>query len=368
MTETKVLDFLRDFSSILWEAFPFIVLGAIIAGILEEVVPQQAITRFVPKSKLLAVGLGGALGLIFPMCECGIVPVMRRLLRKGLPLGTCVAYMMAGPIINVIVIASTYIAFKGHGLGPQMTFLRVGLGFIVAVVTGLLVELQYRKYGNSLVAPLARPKDSEAAPPSNLTALDALRNLLKFLVMLPIIPFRTVYRIYLWHVEQIRQGQLLKRYGNIAETALHDFKDIMVFLMLGAVLASLVKFWITDEQARSLSTNAPALTILAMMGLAVIMCLCSEADAFVAASMTTLHPSAKLAFLVLGPMFDLKLLLMFTRVFRRRLIILIVVSAVVQVFVYTLIVHYVWQAAEIPWEFRSTEATTTQNLEAQFGK
>lgn len=368
MTETKVLDFLRDFSSILWEAFPFIVLGAIIAGILEEVIPQQAITKFVPKSKLLAVGLGGTLGLIFPMCECGIVPVMRRLLRKGLPLGTCVAYMMAGPIINVIVIASTYIAFKGHGLGPQMTFLRVGLGFVVAVVTGLLVELQYRKYGNSLIAPLARPKDSEAAPPSNLTALDALRNLLKFLVMLPIIPFRTVYRIYLWHVVQIRQSQLMKRYGNIAETALHDFKDIMVFLMLGAVLASLVKFWITDEQARSLSTNAPALTILAMMGLAVIMCLCSEADAFVAASMTTLHPSAKLAFLVLGPMFDLKLLLMFTRVFRRRLIILIVVSAVVQVFVYTLIVHYVWQAAEIPWEFRSTEATTTPNLEAQFGK
>src|SRR5471030_223257 len=106
--EQKVLDFLKDFSSILWEAFPFVVLGALIAGILEEVVPQQAIARIVPKNKFLAVSLGALLGLVFPMCECGIVPVMRRLLRKGLPLGTCVAYMMAGPIINVVVIGSTY--------------------------------------------------------------------------------------------------------------------------------------------------------------------------------------------------------------------------------------------------------------------
>ena len=79
------------------------------------------------------------------MCECGIVPVMRRLLRKGLPLGTCVAYMMAGPIINLVVIASTIAAFEPHGLATYMTCLRVGLGFLVAFVTGLLVERLYRK-------------------------------------------------------------------------------------------------------------------------------------------------------------------------------------------------------------------------------
>src|SRR5277367_2265347 len=104
--EQNVLDFLKDFSSIIWEAFPFIVLGALIAGILEEVVPQQAIAKLVPKNRYLAVSLGCVLGLVFPMCECGIVPVMRRLIRKGLPLGTCVSYMMAGPIINLVVIGS----------------------------------------------------------------------------------------------------------------------------------------------------------------------------------------------------------------------------------------------------------------------
>ena len=104
----------------------------------------------------------------------------------------------------------------------------------------------------------------------------------------------------------------------------------------------------TYGKVRDLSTLYPALAILCMMGLAVLLCLCSEADAFVAASFTTLHPSAKLGFLVLGPMFDLKLLLMYTRVFRKRLILTIAASVIVQVFVYTLIVHFVWQALELP--------------------
>src|SRR5260370_28254930 len=91
--------------------------------------------------------------------------------------------------------------------------------------------------------------------------------------------------------------------------------------------------------------QSPPLAILAMMALAVVMCICSEADAFIAASYTTMHPSAKIAFLVFGPMFDFKLLLMFTRVYRPKLIRVIVISLVIQVFLYALIVHYAWG----PW-------------------
>ena len=105
--EKDVFDFVLTFISIIWEAFPFVVLGAVVAGVLEEVVPQQALAKLIPKNRFLAVSVGALLGLVFPMCECGIVPVMRRLLRKGLPLGTCVAYMLAGPIINLVVISST---------------------------------------------------------------------------------------------------------------------------------------------------------------------------------------------------------------------------------------------------------------------
>src|SRR5919205_650602 len=93
---------------------PFIVLGAVIAGVLEELVPQQLIARLIPKNRALAIAMSALLGLVFPMCECGIVPVMRRLLRKGLPLGCCAAYLLAGPIINAVVMASTWFAFAPH--------------------------------------------------------------------------------------------------------------------------------------------------------------------------------------------------------------------------------------------------------------
>jgi uncharacterized membrane protein YraQ (UPF0718 family) len=326
--EQDVFQFVKTFVSIIWEAFPFVVLGAIIAGILEEVVPQQAISRLVPKNTLLAVAAGALLGLIFPMCECGIVPVMRRLLRKGLPLGTCVAYMLAGPIINLIVISSTWIAFEGHGIAREMVGLRVGLGFIVAVVTASVVQAQYRAHGRRLLTPLAAPQHDSAE--SMLEAIEGT----------PI------------HPSVNRAGEsrpLFQRVANISETALHDFVDIMVFLTLGACLAGALKVWgPTPEQLQALSEGYPALTIVAMMVMAVAMCLCSEADAFVAASFTTMHPSAKVAFLVLGPMFDLKLLLMFTRVFRRRLIVTIVLSVSIQVFVYSLAVHYLWPVIHPP--------------------
>jgi uncharacterized membrane protein YraQ (UPF0718 family) len=319
--EQNVFEFVKVFVSIIWEAFPFVVLGAVIAGILEEVVPQQAIAKIVPKNPILAVAIGALLGLVFPMCECGIVPVMRRLLRKGLPLGTCVAYMLAGPIINLIVISSTAVAFGPHGIGPQMVGLRVGLGFIVAVVTASIVQAQYRKYGNKLLTPLAAPQPAKTGEIEELDQPQV-------------------------HPSEKRAGEsrpIFERISNISETALHDFIDIMVFLTLGACLAGALKVWgPTPEDVQQMSEGYPGLTIIGMMVMAVLMCLCSEADAFVAASFKTMHPSAKIAFLVLGPMFDLKLLMMFTRVFRKRLIVTIVVSVAIQVFVYSMAVYYLW--------------------------
>jgi hypothetical protein len=320
--EEQVFYFVKMFVSIIWEAFPFVVLGAIIAGVLEEMVPQQAISKLIPKNPFLAVCIGGVLGLAFPMCECGIVPVMRRLLRKGLPLGTCVAYMLAGPIINLIVISSTAVAFGPHGIGTQMVALRVGLGFVVAVVTASIIQAQYRKYGNKLLTPLAMPQAAKAETEENNNGSEPI------------------------HPSEQRAGEkrpMPQRIANISETALHDFIDIMVFLTLGACLAGIVKVWgPTPIEVQEMSVGYPGLTILGMMLMAIVMCLCSEADAFVAASFTTMHPSAKLSFLVLGPMFDLKLLMMFTRVFRKRIILTIFICVFVQVFAYTMAVHYLW--------------------------
>jgi len=95
--EQLVKDFIINFTAILYEAMPFIISEPSSPGS-RRVVPQQLITRLVPKNRPLAIAMGALLGLIFPMCECGIVPVMRRLLRKGLPLSCCTAYLLAGQL------------------------------------------------------------------------------------------------------------------------------------------------------------------------------------------------------------------------------------------------------------------------------
>ena len=329
MTVVDIQFFVRLFTSVVWEAMPFIVLGALIAGILEEFLPQQLIGKIMPKHALPAVVIGSLLGLVFPMCECGIVVVMRRLLRKGLPLSCCIAYMLCGPIINVVVLMSTWVAFVGHGYGAEMVILRAGMGFVVACVTGLIVHVVYRKYGNSLLTPLATPPAAVALGMADDDAKPAKK------------PF-------------------VQRLGNIAQTSLHDFVDIMVFLILGSLLAAIVKLYVTPEQVETLSRDQPYLAIPLMMLLAVLMCLCSEADAFVAASFKEAAFTAKLAFLVLGPMFDLKLLLMFTRVFRPKLIAVIVVCTVSQVLVYCMILHSVTGGANPNWFPKSggVQATT----------
>lgn len=313
----KVQTFIKLFTGIFYEALPFIVLGAVIAGILEEFVPQRWVLKCIPRNRVLAIAMGTLLGLPFPMCECGILVIMRRLLRKGVPLSCCVAYMLAGPIINVVVMASTFMAFSGRdeGLrripelgGPAMMGMRMALGFLVAFGTGVIVEFQYRRHGAKLLAgglldktPVAEEDDGVSRP-------------------------------------------LRKRIAAAAETALHDFVDISVFLILGALIAALSRILFTQQGVEHLSRNAPALAILIMMGLAIVLCLCSEADAFVAASYIGLNASAKLAFLVLGPMLDFKLYMMYLRVYKHRLIWTIIASVVVQVFVYSVAFHYLWQA------------------------
>jgi uncharacterized membrane protein YraQ (UPF0718 family) len=320
-----VKDLIRDFASILYEAMPFIVLGVVIAGLLEELVPQRWVMKFIPKNRILAIAIGGWLGLLFPMCECGIIVVMRRLLRKGVPLSCCVCYMLAGPIINVVVMLSTFVAFSGmeratdssgqltHQIGGLgMMSLRMILGFLVAFGTGLIVEWQYRQHGDKLLAPLARFGMGKAEEEDVDEKLIASH------------PWTT-------------------RLSNISEVALHDFVDVTVYLIIGALIAAAARQAIPQSDVENLSRHYPVLAIGAMMGLAIVLCLCSEADAFVAASFIALRPASKLAFLVLGPMLDFKLYMMYLRVFRPRLIWTIITSVVLQVLIYSLIVHFLWE-------------------------
>lgn len=307
--------FVVSFQSIVYEALPFVIIGALISGILEELLPQQLFARMIPKNRTLAIAGSASLGLIFPMCECGIVPVMRRLLGKGLPLGCAVAYMLAAPVVNPVVIASTWAAFSGDrsnidGItSAQMVVLRCGLAFITAFIIGSVVNrLSAQGVGQFIKVPIKT---------ISLTMTES----------------------------QEKTASLSERLTNIAQVALHDFIDITCFLILGAILAASLQTYDLVNKVSFLFGN-PWSATLTMMAIAVLLCLCSEADAFVAANMTSVKfLSGKLGFLVLGPMFDLKLLLMFTRVFKARLIVIIVILLWVIVFSLSMMTYYLHEYA-----------------------
>jgi uncharacterized membrane protein YraQ (UPF0718 family) len=324
--EKNIGNFLITFTGILYEALPFIVFGAIVAGLVEELIPPKLVARIIPRNRFLAIAIGGILGLPSPMCDCGILVIVRRILRKGVPLSCCICYLLAGPIVNVVTLLSTKVAFidqekavdaSGHLTyqlgGTGMLALRAGLGYLVAFVTSLIVEWQYRKHGAAkLLMPIAVPVADQA----KLGANDE---------------------------EDKPRRSFLQRLGAIIETALHDFVDVGVFLIMGALFAALGRLLLRD-QLENLSRTYPAFAIGVMMCLAVVLCICSQADAFVARSFTEVQPAPKLAFLVLGPMLDFKLYSMYTRVFRPRLIWTVVSAVVVQVFLYALITHFIWQS------------------------
>src|SRR5262249_53420060 len=148
-----------------------------------------------------------------------------------------------GPIINLVVMSSTYVAFSGpDSLGQGMVYvvLRVGLGFIVAVVASLVVDWQYRIHGPALVTTRTLEGTTAGAEES----------------------------------DKEEKKTVWQRVSSITETALHDFVDITVFLILGAVLASVSRVWIVGTSEVARTEMAPPVAILVMMGLAVLLCLC----------------------------------------------------------------------------------------------
>jgi uncharacterized membrane protein YraQ (UPF0718 family) len=278
-------DFQYAFLSILLEGLPFLLGGAILSGVLEEFLPQSMMTRLIPKNPRTAILVSGLLGVVFPVCECGIVPVVRRLLRKGLPVSCGVTYMLAAPIVNPLVILSTLAAFRGQGAW-EMTILRFALGLSVAVLVGWVV---------SFFAPF-----SILRPGLISTEHDHDH-------------------------DHGGSGGMLDRLQIVALVATRDFLDVAVYFVIGAAAASLFSTAVNQEVILPLAANPP-LAIVSLMGLASVLSVCSTTDAFIAATLTTFPMAAKLAFLVFGPMLDFKLLFLYGAAFSKRFILLLAVG------------------------------------------
>lgn len=299
----RLPDFATIFLGIFIEAVPFLLFGTLASGIVEVFFAQDFFVRFIPRRAALGALAGGLLGMFFPVCECGVVPLTRRLLRKGLPLSAGIAFLLAAPVLNPVVIASTAAAF---GWGKVLA-LRMGLSLLIAAVTGLVFSTE-KETGNIL-----RP--APAAEPGLETTSGARGDKAQPL------------------------GQRIRR---TLQIAMDEFFEMSRFLVIGAALAAGMQIFIPQNALLAIG-QGPFVSVATLVGIAVLLSICSTVDAFVALGFVgTFSSGAILAFLTFGPMVDIKSVLMYSRVFRPRPVIYLVLIPLLISLLAGVVINFYW--------------------------
>jgi uncharacterized membrane protein YraQ (UPF0718 family) len=255
------------FVAVCVQAMPFLVLGTLISGAIAAFLPASAFRRLLPRNTALAVPVAGLAGVALPGCECASVPVARRLMQQGVPPAVALAFLLAAPAVNPVVLVATAVAFPGE---PLMWVARFAGSLLTAVVMGWL----WTRLGRA-----------------EWIAERALRRL--------------------------PTGEGGSRWAVFAETARHDLVDSGGFLVLGGLTAAALNVLVPASWKDAVGGQV-VLGVLVMALLAVVLALCSQADAFVAASLATMPLLAKLVFLVVGPAVDVKLFALQAGTFGRR--------------------------------------------------
>lgn len=251
------------FVAVVVQALPFLVLGVLLSAVIAVFVPPSFFARALPGRPALAVPVAGMAGAVLPGCECASVPVAGALVRRGVTPAAALAFLLSAPAINPIVLTATAVAFPGQ---PRMVLARFVASLLVACVMGWL----WQRLGRT----------DWMRPPTH-PSLDGL-------------------------------GKGAAFWGSIR----HDVMHAGGFLVVGAMTAATLKAVVPASWLHTAAGN-PVVAILALGLLAVVLSICSEADAFVAASLSQFSLTARLAFLVVGPMIDLKLFAMQAGTFGR---------------------------------------------------
>lgn len=270
-----IQSFQTSFISIILEAIPFVLVGAILSSLLQMFVSDETFKRWMPSHPLVGILFASLLGILFPICECGMIPLIRRLIHKGMPLYIAITFIISGPIINPVVYAATYIAFKLH---PEFLYARMGLAFLCAIVIGLMIHATVRS--NPLKASILR------------FSMDQNES------------------------DQHKGNKLTTLFVHTSD----EFFEMGKFLIIGSILTSFIQTLVSNETLSNIGGGTLG-SYAFMMGFAFILSLCSTSDAFVAATfLHTFAPGPLLAFLVFGPMLDFKNALMLLSVFKTRFV------------------------------------------------
>ena len=254
------------FTSIFFESLPFLLLGAFISALIETFISNEKIVKLIPKNKVLGSIVGVFLGFFLPACDCAVIPISKRLLKKKVPINVAISFMLASPIINPVVLLSTYYAF--YNTEPKIFWFRLLFGILIALIIGTIMGIIYNKKNVT-----TNNSDEEECLECECD-----------------------------HCHHEHENKFM---SVIKHTAL-DFFDVVKYLMFGALLASLVQV-LLPRDILLIFNNNNILSILVLMIFAYLISLCSTSDSFVGKSLlSSFGQSSILAYLLLGPMIDIK--------------------------------------------------------------
>ncbi|WP_446728150.1 permease [Peribacillus sp. TH14] len=277
------------FISILIESLPFILLGVLISGIIQMFVSEEMIAKIIPKNPVLSVLYAIGAGVLFLACECGIVPITRRLIAKGVPLSAAIAFMLSAPILNPIVLFSTYIAF---GNSWSMVFYRGGIAFLVVIIIAFILSFQFKT------------------------------NQLK--------------HDHIGHTHH-HSHTFKDKVKGMFRHSIEEFFSVGKYLIIGALLAAAIQTFLKTSLLLEIGQGNLSGNVV-MMALSYVMSLCSQADAFVASSFrSTFSTSSLVAFLVFGAMFDIKNTIMLLGTFKTKFVLCLMAYIFISVLGLTLL-------------------------------
>jgi hypothetical protein len=316
----------------------------LLSGLLLLFVDERKLIAAMPRNPILGAIVGSCGGFLFPVCECGNVPVARRLLLQGAPAPVAIGFLLAAPTINPIVIWSTWVAFRDQ---PEIVVLRVlfslGIATLIACVFSAQADLRPLLQSTASRSMLLPVSDKGTGLKPSLTQKDSTSTLLQsgsFLLGQPGAPVRmdaTVLQASLAATKPTKPLPDLLRL--LLENTVQELRELGGVLVLGSAIAAIIQVAMPREIILSLG-QGPVTSILAMMVLAAVVSICSTVDSFFAlAFASTFTSGSLLAFLVFGPMIDLKALGLMLSVFKGRAIIYIFALAAQLTFLLTLFVN-----------------------------
>lgn len=330
------------FLSLLVEAIPFLLLGVLFSGLLLLFVDERKLIALMPRNALLGAIVGSCIGFLFPVCECGNVPVARRLLTQGVPTPVAIGFLLAAPTINPIVIWSTWVAFRDQ---PEIVVLRVlfslGIAIFVACVFSAQADLRpllQPAVSRSMLR--SKKPEKEGVNPWQEVPTPALLQSGSFLLGQSGAPVRMDTTVLQASLAATRPSKSLReRLRLLLENTVQELRELGSVLILGSAIAAIVQVAVPREVILSLGSG-PVTSILAMMLMAAVVSICSTVDSFFALAFSATFTSGSLlAFLVFGPMIDLKAIGLMLSVFKGRAIVYLFALAAQLTFLLTLFVN-----------------------------